>query len=154
MHSTNLTTTAPTEIELSRRSQCQDNDLSSRDEEGQILTDTVTYPVLSRWKTVTIISTVSGITVLNSMQNGIVTVGLPTIGRDLGLNPSLILWYVFPSSFFTLFPGKCVPGVSRLWSLYFHLSVSHLSAYPSQPASLFQSHSITSLTPGPPQSTP
>jgi hypothetical protein len=36
---------------------------------------------------------VTGITVLNSMQNGIVTVGLPTIGRDLQLNPSLILWY-------------------------------------------------------------
>ena len=94
MHSAKLATPALTEIELSRRSQCQDDGSSSRDEEGQVLTETVTYPVLSRWKTVTIISTVSGITVLNSMQNGIVTVGLPTIGRDLGLNPSLILWYV------------------------------------------------------------
>jgi len=56
---------------------------------------------------VTIISTVSGITVLNSMQNGIVTVGLPTIGRDLGLNPSLILWYVTP-----------IPGFLMCASLY------------------------------------
>ncbi len=107
MHSAKLTTPAPTEIELSRRSQCQDDGSSSRDEEGQVLTETVTYPVLSRWKTVTIISTVSGITVLNSMQNGIVTVGLPTIGRDLGLNPSLILWYVTP-----------IPGFLMCASLY------------------------------------
>jgi len=27
------------------------------------------------------------------MQNGIVTVGLPTIGRDLQVSNSLILWY-------------------------------------------------------------
>ena len=57
------------------------------------LAEEVTYPQLSRWKTFTIISTVTGITVLNSMQTGIVTVGLPTIGRDLGLSQNLILWY-------------------------------------------------------------
>jgi hypothetical protein len=56
------------------------------------LTGEITYPTLSKWQTFTIISTVTGITVLNSMQNGIVTVGLPTIGRDLGLSESLILW--------------------------------------------------------------
>jgi hypothetical protein len=60
------------------------------------LTETVTYPSLSKLETFTIITTVTGITVLNSMQNGIVTVGLPTIGRDLQLSSSLILWY--PSS--------------------------------------------------------
>jgi hypothetical protein len=71
-------------IELSRIRSHQ-----SIDSEHQI---TETYPVLSRWKTFTIISTVTGITLLNSMQNGIVTVGLPTIARDLGLSESLILW--------------------------------------------------------------
>ena len=60
--------------------------------EEQRLTEAITYPSLSRWKTFTIISTVTGITVLNSMQNGIVTVGLPTIGRDLDIPQSLILW--------------------------------------------------------------
>jgi len=62
-------------------------------EDRGLATDTITYPNLSRLETFTIISTVTGITILNSMQNGIVTVGLPTIGRDLGLNSSLILWY-------------------------------------------------------------
>jgi hypothetical protein len=62
-------------------------------EERGLATDAITYPTLSRWQTFIIISTVSGITVLNSMQNGIVTVGLPTIGRDLGLSQSLLLWY-------------------------------------------------------------
>ena len=94
----NLTTgggATRTDIELSRRSRDVDGDAAAtaQEEEGQVLTETVTYPALSRWKTFTIISTVTGITVLNSMQNGIVTVGLPTIGRDLQLNPSLILWY-------------------------------------------------------------
>jgi hypothetical protein len=62
-------------------------------EERGLITDTAAYPTLSRWKTLTIISTVTGITILNSMQNGIVTVGLPTIGRDLQLSENLILWY-------------------------------------------------------------
>ena len=78
------------EMELSRiHSQTMS---SPEDSEERGLTDVVTYPTLSRWKTITIISTVTGITVLNSMQSGILTVGLPTIGRDLGLNQNLILW--------------------------------------------------------------
>src|SRR5579859_2470101 len=80
------------EIELSRWSPRDMDTAAAHEEQGQVLTDTVTYPTLSKWKTFIIISTVTGITVLNSMQNGIVTVGLPTIGRDLQLNPSLILW--------------------------------------------------------------
>src|SRR5436190_21382708 len=64
--------------------------------EEQRLTEAITYPPLSRWKTFTIISTVTGITILNSMQNGIVTVGLPTIGRDLDIPQSLILWSFHP----------------------------------------------------------
>ena len=79
------------EMELSRiHSQTMSS--SPEDSEERGLTDVVTYPTLSRWKTITIISTVTGITVLNSMQSGILTVGLPTIGRDLGLNQNLILW--------------------------------------------------------------
>lgn len=80
-----------TEIELPRiRSQA--SSVHETEERG-LATDAITYPTLSRWQTFTIISTVSGITVLNSMQNGIVTVGLPTIGKDLGLSQSLLLWY-------------------------------------------------------------
>jgi MFS family permease len=64
-----------------------------RVEEQSLTTDAIIYPPLSRWKSFTIITTVTGITILNSMQNGIVTVGLPTIGRELQLSGSLILWY-------------------------------------------------------------
>ena len=73
---------ASTDIELSH----------IRAEEQSLTTDAIMYPDLSRWKTFTIITTVTGITILNSMGNGIVTVGLPTIGRDLQLSDSLILW--------------------------------------------------------------
>jgi MFS family permease len=85
------------EIELSRiRSQQPplSSSFSERESEERGLIDAITYPTLSQWKTFTIISTVTGITVLNSMQNGIVTVGLPTIGRDLGINQNLILWFL------------------------------------------------------------
>ena len=82
------------EIELSR---VHSETVSLHPEtEERGLTEAITYPTLSRWRTITIISTVTGITVLNSMQSGIVTVGLPTIGRDLGLNQSLILWSLTP----------------------------------------------------------
>ena len=67
--------------------------LSPESDQQLLVGETITYPALSKWKTFTIISTVTGITVLNSMQTGIVTVGLPTIGRDLGLSESLILWF-------------------------------------------------------------
>jgi hypothetical protein len=89
------TTTAGIELARIRSGQATiEHAHRTGEEEG--LTEGIMYPVLSRWKTFTIISTVSGITVLNSMQNGIVTVGLPTIGRDLGLSENLILWYPIP----------------------------------------------------------
>lgn len=81
--------TLASDIELMRISSHLDSPFAS---DEVPLTGEITYPVLSKWKTFTIISTVTGITVLNSMQTGIVTVGLPTIGRDLGLSESLILW--------------------------------------------------------------
>jgi hypothetical protein len=85
--------TLTSDIELERiRSQYEGPPLSPESDQAPLSGDTITYPNLSKWKTFTIISTVTGITVLNSMQNGIVTVGLPTIGRDLGLSDSLILW--------------------------------------------------------------
>src|SRR5271170_6482214 len=83
------------EIELSRV-HSERTSHHGEDSEERGLTNVVTYPTLSRWKIFTIISTLTGITVLNSMQNGILTVGLPTIGRDLGLNQNLILWSPSP----------------------------------------------------------
>ena len=77
-------------------------------EEQGLTTDAITYPDLSRWKTFTIITTVTGITILNSMGNGIVTVGLPTIGRDLQLSDSLILWFPTRRVFLTEGPPPSI----------------------------------------------
>jgi hypothetical protein len=46
----------------------------------------------SALQSVSIILVVSGATVLNSMVNGLLIVGLPTIAKDLGLAPNLIFW--------------------------------------------------------------
>lgn len=97
-----------TEIELSD-TRSQTLSTYESDERG-LTTEGVTYPTLSRWKTFTIISTVTGITILNSMQNGILTVGLPTIGRDLNLSENLILWWA---------PAPCLyPANKRPSSVY------------------------------------
>jgi hypothetical protein len=98
MATSGLSAAVPTlgnEIELTRVHSLRRESDGGQLEERTTLTETTIYPSLSRWKTFTIISTVTGITVLNSMQSGIVTVGLPTIGRDLQIPESLILWYFF-----------------------------------------------------------
>ena len=54
----------------------------------------VTIPERSALQSVTIILVVSGATFLNSMVNGLLIVGLPTIAKDLGLASNLIFWSV------------------------------------------------------------
>lgn len=51
-----------------------------------------TIPQRSALQSVTIILVVSGVTFLNSMVNGLLIVGLPTIANDLGLASNLIFW--------------------------------------------------------------
>ena len=51
-------------------------------------------PPPSALQSVTIILVVSGATFLNSMVNGLLIVGLPTIAKDLGLVSNLIFWWV------------------------------------------------------------
>ena len=51
-----------------------------------------TTPIRSALQSVTIILVVSGATFLNSMVNGLLIVGLPTIAKDLELAPNLIFW--------------------------------------------------------------
>lgn len=53
----------------------------------------VTRPVnLSRSSAVILITTLSGITFVGSMSGGLLTVGLPTIAKDLNLPNNLLLW--------------------------------------------------------------
>ena len=95
-------------------------ELVSHEEQG-LTSEARAYPPLSRWKSFTIIATVTGITILNSMQNGIVTVGLPIIGRDLHLSESLILWFC---------PSRCHLLVDTLGPPQFillHVAVSSFS---------------------------
>ena len=50
--------------------------------------------MVSRKRTVVIISSVTSVTFVLSFLNGLVTVGIPVIAPDIGLDPSLILWFV------------------------------------------------------------
>lgn len=53
----------------------------------------VTRPVnLSRSSAVILITTLSGIPFVGSMSGGLLTVGLPTIAKDLNLPNNLLLW--------------------------------------------------------------
>src|SRR5436190_1057798 len=99
-------------------------ELVSHEEQG-LTSEARAYPPLSRWKSFTIIATVTGITILNSMQNGIVTVGLPIIGRDLHLSESLILWFAIlgagqPVGFASgmVLSGVFISKLSWRWAFY------------------------------------
>ena len=48
---------------------------------------------LSKGRTMTIIATLTGTTVVSSFSSGLLTVGLPKMAEDLGLPGNLLLWY-------------------------------------------------------------
>lgn len=52
---------------------------------------------LPRVRAVAVISTLTGMTFLNTMGTGILTVGLPSIAKDLELGQGILLWYVSPT---------------------------------------------------------
>ncbi len=47
---------------------------------------------LSKGRTVTIIATLTGTTIVSSFSSGLLTVGLPRMAADLELPPNLLLW--------------------------------------------------------------
>jgi hypothetical protein len=47
---------------------------------------------LSIWRTVLVITTLSGLVFANSMSIGLITIGLPVIAADLDLAQNLLLW--------------------------------------------------------------
>lgn len=49
---------------------------------------------VSRLRMVMVIATVAGMTLVNSLLTGLLTVGLPSIAQDVKLEDSLLLWYV------------------------------------------------------------
>lgn len=49
---------------------------------------------LSKGRTVTVIGTLTGITLVSSFSTGLLTVGLPRMASDLALAKNLLLWYV------------------------------------------------------------
>ena len=48
--------------------------------------------LLSKGRTITIIATLTGTTVVSSFSNGLLTVGLPRMAPDLNLPANLLLW--------------------------------------------------------------
>lgn len=60
---------------------------------------------LSKGRTVTIIATLTGTTVVSSFSTGLLTVGLPRMAPDLNLPPNLLLWYPYPCLAYTF----CTP---------------------------------------------
>ncbi|KAF4763812.1 hypothetical protein N7455_010487 [Penicillium solitum] len=60
---------------------------------------------LSRSSAVILITTLSGINFVGSMSGGLLTVGLPTIAKDLNLPNNLLLW---PASVYSLANGCCL----------------------------------------------
>ncbi|KAJ5458603.1 hypothetical protein N7475_009991 [Penicillium sp. IBT 31633x] len=60
---------------------------------------------LPRSSAVIVITALSGITFVGSMSTGLLTIGLPTIARDLSLPDNLLLW---PVSVYALANGCCL----------------------------------------------
>lgn len=78
-------------------------------------------PDISRSRAFVIISLLTGVSFLNTMGSGILTVALPTIARDINLSPNLLLW---PASVYALAAGCTllifgavadVVGSKRVW---------------------------------------
>ena len=78
-------------------------------------------PQISRSRASVIIFLLTGVSFLNTMGSGILTVALPTIARDIGLSENLLLW---PASVYALAAGCTllifgsvadVVGSKRVW---------------------------------------
>ena len=52
---------------------------------------------LSKTRTVVVIATLTGTTIVSSFSNGLLTVGLPRMAKDVNLAGNLLLW---PASFY------------------------------------------------------
>lgn len=80
------------------------SDQSSRttDAEKPISDGEPALPDISRSRAFVIFSLLTGLSFLNTMGSGILTVALPTIARDINLSPNLLLW---PASVYALAAG-------------------------------------------------
>lgn len=68
-------------------------------------TAATTATVLSKTRTVIVITQLLGLTLFSSFCNGVIVVGLPAIATTLHLQESLLLW---PTSVFYLTAGSCL----------------------------------------------
>ena len=76
---------------------------SSRDAQSESQLNTKSREVkLSRLRSTLIIITLAGVSFLNTMGSGLLTVALPRIATDIGLQESLLLW---PASVYALAAG-------------------------------------------------
>ncbi len=94
----------------------QDTDAEKSPSDGE-----PAFPDISRSRAFVIISLLTGVSFLNTMGSGILTVALPTIARDINLSSNLLLW---PASVYALAAGCTllifgavadVVGSKRVW---------------------------------------
>ena len=98
-----------------------DQSSQKADAEGVTDHDNPEFPDISRSRAFVIIFLLTGVSFLNTMGSGILTVALPTIARDIGLKENLLLW---PASVYALSAGCTllifgsvadVVGSKRIW---------------------------------------
>ena len=98
------TATCEIEVDIIRPLECQDGPIIQQESSS---TQDAEPAGLSRTRTAVIITTLTGTTVVSSFSNGLVTVALPQMAKDVHLAPNLLLWpaSVYPSVFpYSLFP--------------------------------------------------
>ena len=119
-----LSTTAPSEREMNSNSSSQlPHNQSPQEADSEESTDRGDPGLsdISRSRAFVIISLLAGVSFLNTMGSGILTVALPTIARDIDLSDNLLLW---PASVYALSAGCTllifgsvadVVGSKRVW---------------------------------------
>ncbi|PGH19295.1 hypothetical protein AJ80_04048 [Polytolypa hystricis UAMH7299] len=90
------------ELQLRAIPEAPDTSTTNLADDGAILQGHEFITEVSRLKGSIIIATASGMMAMNSMLSGVLTVGLPTIAREVNLEESLLLW---PASVYGLTCG-------------------------------------------------
>jgi len=75
-------------------SDTKDDVLQSEEGVGRRVANVMSIPEISNRRAAAIIGTVAGVTFLNTMGSGILTVALPRIAKDMHLSRELLLWSV------------------------------------------------------------
>lgn len=90
MSATLTITAVDTELEILSKPRDVPHEPESREASDE--EDSSSNVILSKRRAAVVIFTVAGINFLGAMGSGLLTVALPTMARDVGLSPELLLW--------------------------------------------------------------